>query len=147
MKPRPPKTLPKKSESDDEEVNQDASTKVGPREPFLNYDDAEILTFLDRAVKEDRVQLFIQPTVRLPQRIPAFMSAFPELRIMKEILSGPSSIFLYQMLPVSQQLWTIFYYSDVFSSFARHDESSLTFYSSVIFQIRHLQILSFSLTL
>ena len=99
-------------------MNQNASTKAGPREPFLNYDDAEILTFLDRAVKEDRVQLFIQPTVRLPQRIPAFMSAFPELRTMKEILSDPSSIFLYQTLPVSQQLWTIFYYSDVFSSFA-----------------------------
>ena len=65
------KDIAKEMESDDEEVNQNASTKAGPREPFLNYDDAEILTFLDRAVKEDRVQLFIQPTVRLPQRIPA----------------------------------------------------------------------------
>ena len=40
------KNIAKEMESDDEEVNQDASTKAGPREPFLNYDDAEILTFL-----------------------------------------------------------------------------------------------------
>ena len=73
------KNIAKEMESDDEEVNQDASTKAGPREPFLNYDDAEILIFLDRAVKEDRVQLFIQPTVRLPQRIPAFYECFSRI--------------------------------------------------------------------
>ena len=90
------KNIAKEIESDDEEVNQDASTKVGPREPFLNYDDAEILTFLDRAVKEDRVQLFIQPTVRLPQRIPAFYECFSRITDNEGNIIRPE-----QYLPVS----------------------------------------------
>ena len=90
------KNIAKEMESDDEEVNQDASTKAGPREPFLNYDDAEILTFLDRAVKEDRVQLFIQPTVRLPQRIPAFYECFSRITDNEGNLIRPE-----QYLPVS----------------------------------------------
>ena len=90
------KNIAKEMESDDEEVNQDASTKAGPREPFLNYDDAEILTFLDRAVKEDRVQLFIQPTVRLPQRIPAFYECFSRITDNEGNIIRPE-----QYLPVS----------------------------------------------
>ena len=90
------KNIAKEIESDDEEVNQDASTKAGPREPFLNYDDAEILTFLDRAVKEDRVQLFIQPTVRLPQRIPAFYECFSRITDNEGNIIRPE-----QYLPVS----------------------------------------------
>ena len=90
------KNIAKEVESDDEEVNQNASTKAGPREPFLNYDDAEILTFLDRAVKEDRVQLFIQPTVRLPQRIPAFYECFSRITDNEGNIIRPE-----QYLPVS----------------------------------------------
>ena len=90
------KNIAKEIEADDEEVNQDASTKAGPREPFLNYDDAEILTFLDRAVKEDRVQLFIQPTVRLPQRIPAFYECFSRITDNEGNIIRPE-----QYLPVS----------------------------------------------
>ena len=90
------KNIAKEMESDDEEVNQDASTKAGPREPFLNYDDAEILIFLDRAVKEDRVQLFIQPTVRLPQRIPAFYECFSRITDNEGNIIRPE-----QYLPVS----------------------------------------------
>ena len=90
------KNIAKEMESDDEEVNQNASTKAGPREPFLNYDDAEILTFLDRAVKEDRVQLFIQPTVRLPQRIPAFYECFSRITDNEGNIIRPE-----QYLPVS----------------------------------------------
>ena len=90
------KNIVKEMESVDEEVNQDASTKAGPREPFLNYDDAEILTFLDRAVKEDRVQLFIQPTVRLPQRIPAFYECFSRITDNEGNIIRPE-----QYLPVS----------------------------------------------
>ena len=90
------KNIVKEMESDDEEVNQDASTKAGPREPFLNYDDAEILIFLDRAVKEDRVQLFIQPTVRLPQRIPAFYECFSRITDNEGNIIRPE-----QYLPVS----------------------------------------------
>ena len=90
------KNIVKEMESVDEEVNQDASTKAGPREPFLNYDDAEILTFLDRAVKEDRVQLYIQPTVRLPQRIPAFYECFSRITDNEGNIIRPE-----QYLPVS----------------------------------------------
>ena len=90
------KNIAKEMEPDDEEVNQNASTKAGPREPFLNYDDAEILTFLDRAVKEDRVQLFIQPTVRLPQRIPAFYECFSRITDNEGNIIRPE-----QYLPVS----------------------------------------------
>ena len=90
------KNIVKEMGSVDEEVNQDASTKAGPREPFLNYDDAEILTFLDRAVKEDRVQLFIQPTVRLPQRIPAFYECFSRITDNQGNIIRPE-----QYLPVS----------------------------------------------
>ena len=90
------KNIAKEMESDDEEVNQDASTIAGPREPFLNYDDAEILIFLDRAVKEDRVQLFIQPTVRLPQRIPAFYECFSRITDNEGNIIRPE-----QYLPVS----------------------------------------------
>lgn len=90
------KNIVKEMESVDEEVNHDASTKAGPREPFLNYDDAEILTFLDRAVKEDRVQLFIQPTVRLPQRIPAFYECFSRITDNEGNIIRPE-----QYLPVS----------------------------------------------
>ncbi len=90
------KNIAKEMEPDDEEVNQDAPNKAGPREPFLNYDDAEILTFLDRAVKEDRVQLFIQPTVRLPQRIPAFYECFSRITDNEGNIIRPE-----QYLPVS----------------------------------------------
>ena len=90
------KNIVKEMESVDEEVNQGASTKAGPREPFLNYEDAEILTFLDRAVKEDRVQLFIQPTVRLPQRIPTFYECFSRITDNEGNIIRPE-----QYLPVS----------------------------------------------
>ena len=81
---------------DDKKANQNASNKAGPREPFLNYDDAEILTFLDRAVREDRVQLFIQPTVRLPQRIPVFYECFSRITDNEGNIIRPE-----QYLPVS----------------------------------------------
>ena len=90
------KNIALEMEPDDKVVNQNASTKAGPREPFLNYDDAEILTFLDRAVREDRVQLYIQPTVRLPQRIPAFYECFSRITDNEGNIIRPE-----QYLPVS----------------------------------------------
>ena len=90
------KNIARETEPDVEEVNQNASNKAGPREPFLNYDDAEILTFLDRAVREDRVQLFIQSTVRLPQRIPVFYECFSRIADNEGNIIRPE-----QYLPVS----------------------------------------------
>ena len=90
------KNIPLEMKPDDEKANQNGSKKAGPREPFLNYDDTEILAFLDRAVREDRVQLFIQPTVRLPQRIPAFYECFSRITDNEGNIIRPE-----QYLPVS----------------------------------------------
>ena len=90
------KNIPLEMKPDDEKANQNGSKKAGPREPFLNYDDTEILAFLDRAVREDRVQLFIQPTVRLPQRIPAFYECFSRITDNEGNIIRPD-----QYLPVS----------------------------------------------
>ena len=90
------KNIPLEMKPDDEEANQNDSKKAGPREPFLNYDDTEILAFLDRAVREDRVQLYIQPTVRLPQRIPAFYECFSRITDNEGNIIRPE-----QYLPVS----------------------------------------------
>lgn len=48
-------------------------------EPFLDYDDDEILSYLEKAVREDHVQLYIQPTVRLPQRTVVFYECFSRI--------------------------------------------------------------------
>ena len=61
---------------DTTEASQTTAKNTRPREPFLDYDDSQILTFLDKAVREDRVQLYVQPTVSLPQRIPVFYECF-----------------------------------------------------------------------
>lgn len=90
------KNIPLEMKPDDEKANQNDSKKAGPREPFLNYDDTEILAFLDRAVREDRVQLYIQPTVRLPQRIPAFYECFSRITDDEGNIIRPD-----QYLPVS----------------------------------------------
>lgn len=90
------KNIPLEMKPDDEKANQNDSKKAGPREPFLNYDDTEILAFLDRAVREDRVQLYIQPTVRLPQRIPAFYECFSRITDNEGNIIRPE-----QYLPVS----------------------------------------------
>ena len=90
------KNIPLEMKPDDEKANQNDSKKAGPCEPFLNYDDTEILAFLDRAVREDRVQLYIQPTVRLPQRIPAFYECFSRITDNEGNIIRPE-----QYLPVS----------------------------------------------
>ena len=90
------KNIPREMKLDDEKTNQNGSKKAGPREPFLNYDETEILAFLERAVREDRVQLYIQPTVRLPQRIPAFYECFSRITDNEGNIIRPE-----QYLPVS----------------------------------------------
>ena len=90
------KNIPLEMKTDDDKANQKDPKKAGPREPFLNYDDTEILAFLDRAVREDRVQLYVQPTVRLPQRIPAFYECFSRITDNEGNIIRPE-----QYLPVS----------------------------------------------
>ena len=140
--PRPPKTLPKKSirwrGSEPRRIDQSWTTWT-----FSKLWRCKILTFLDRGLNTEFSSLYVSSCACLKE-FPLLRVLFPNYDNEGNIIR-PEQYLPDQMLLVSQQLWTPI--SDVFSSFARHDESSLTFYSSVIFQIRHLQILSFSLTL
>lgn len=60
-----------------EEVAE-ASTWVHP-EPMRHYDDDAILRYLEKALKEDAVQLYLQPTVRLPQRKRVYYECFSRI--------------------------------------------------------------------
>ena len=64
---------------DSDAIDSQAKTTTTTREPFLDYDDSEILTYLEKAVREDHVQLYIQPTVRLPQRTGVFYECFSRI--------------------------------------------------------------------
>ncbi|MBH68997.1 MAG: hypothetical protein CMM58_11635 [Rhodospirillaceae bacterium] len=84
-----------------EDSNIDTNTtkvdqKKVTHEPFLDYEDNEILIYLDRAVRQDHVQLYIQPTVRLPQRTGAFYECFSRITDDKGNVIRPE-----QYLPVS----------------------------------------------
>ena len=81
---------------DTTEASQTIAKNTRPREPFLDYDDSQILTFLDKAVREDRVQLYVQPTVSLPQRIPVFYECFSRITDDDKNVIRPE-----QYLPVS----------------------------------------------
>ena len=81
---------------DTTEASQTTAKNTRPREPFLDYDDSQILTFLDKAVREDRVQLYVQPTVSLPQRIPVFYECFSRITDDDKNVIRPE-----QYLPVS----------------------------------------------
>ena len=81
---------------DTPEASQTATKNTQSREPFLDYDDSQILTFLDKAVREDRVQLYVQPTVSLPQRIPVFYECFSRITDDDKNVIRPE-----QYLPVS----------------------------------------------
>ncbi len=50
--------------------------KVGS---ILSYDEKEILHFLEKAVRQDRIELFLQPTVLLPQRKRVFYECFSRI--------------------------------------------------------------------
>ena len=48
-------------------------------EPMRHYDDDAILRYLEKALKEDTVQLYLQPTMRLPQRKRVFYECFSRI--------------------------------------------------------------------
>jgi cyclic-di-GMP phosphodiesterase TipF (flagellum assembly factor) len=56
----------------------EAETWVHP-EPMRHYDDDAILRYLEKALKEDTVQLYLQPTVRLPQRKRVYYECFSRI--------------------------------------------------------------------
>lgn len=56
----------------------ETETWVHP-EPMRHYDDDAILRYLEKALKEDTVQLYLQPTVRLPQRKRVFYECFSRI--------------------------------------------------------------------
>jgi len=48
--------------------------------PRIEYDDAEVLDIVQDALRESRVDLFLQPIVSLPQRRPRFYECFTRIR-------------------------------------------------------------------
>jgi cyclic-di-GMP phosphodiesterase, flagellum assembly factor TipF len=48
-------------------------------EPMLDYDDDVILHYIEKALREDRVELYLQPTVMLPQRKRVFYECFSRI--------------------------------------------------------------------
>lgn len=71
--------------------------RVNP-EPMLDYDDAEILHYIEKALREDRVDLYLQPTVLLPQRKRVFYECFSRITD-----DGGNVIRPEQYLPVAEQ--------------------------------------------
>ncbi len=48
-------------------------------EPLRHYDDDVILHYIEKALREDSVQLYLQPTMRLPQRKRVFYECFSRI--------------------------------------------------------------------
>ena len=65
-------------------------------EPILDYSDNEILKFLEKSVREDHVELYLQPIVRLPQRSKVFFECFSRIMDDKGNIIRPE-----QYLPVA----------------------------------------------
>ena len=65
-------------------------------EPILDYSDNEILKFLEKAVREDHIELYLQPIVRLPQRSQVFFECFSRIMDDKGNIIRPE-----QYLPVA----------------------------------------------
>ena len=65
------------------EIAEKPQTKISEpiiREPILNYTNGEILQFLEKAVREDHIELYLQPIVLLPQRNHAFFECFSRIK-------------------------------------------------------------------
>ncbi|MFL2933426.1 MAG: EAL domain-containing protein [Thalassobaculaceae bacterium] len=78
------------------EINQTQEDQFITREPILDYSDSEILKFLEKAVREDHIELYLQPIVRLPQRSQVFFECFSRIMDDKNNVIRPE-----QYLPVA----------------------------------------------
>ena len=78
------------------EINQTQEDQLITREPILDYSDSEILKFLEKAVREDHIELYLQPIVRLPQRSQVFFECFSRIMDDKNNVIRPE-----QYLPVA----------------------------------------------
>ena len=77
-------------------INQTQEDPLITREPILDYSDNEILKFLEKAVREDHIELYLQPIVRLPQRSQVFFECFSRIMDDKNNVIRPE-----QYLPVA----------------------------------------------
>ena len=78
------------------EMKQTQQDQAITREPILDYSDNEILRFLEKAVREDHIELYLQPIVRLPQRSQVFFECFSRIMDEKSNIIRPE-----QYLPVA----------------------------------------------
>lgn len=78
------------------ETNPTQEDQAITHEPILDYSDNEILKFLEKSVREDHVELYLQPIVRLPQRSQVFFECFSRIMDDKSNIIRPE-----QYLPVA----------------------------------------------
>lgn len=78
------------------ETNPTQEDQAITHEPILDYSDNEILKFLEKSVREDHVELYLQPIVRLPQRSQVFFECFSRIMDDKGNIIRPE-----QYLPVA----------------------------------------------
>ena len=79
-----------------QKIKQTQEDQVITREPILDYSDNEILKFLEKAVREDHIELYLQPIVKLPQRSQVFFECFSRIMDDKSNIIRPE-----QYLPVA----------------------------------------------
>ena len=78
------------------ETNPPKEDQAIIHEPIHDYSDNEILKFLEKSVREDHVELYLQPIVRLPQRSQVFFECFSRIMDNKSNIIRPE-----QYLPVA----------------------------------------------
>jgi len=67
-------------------------------EPMTDHDDAEILGFIEKALREDSIHLYLQPTVLLPQRKRVFYECFSRITANDGSVIRPE-----QYLPIAEK--------------------------------------------
>tara|TARA_R110002126_G_scaffold49251_25_gene136496 strand:- start:2873 stop:4084 length:1212 start_codon:yes stop_codon:yes gene_type:complete len=79
----PEKARPKPSDGEKQKADDVGLPAVaaasGASEPLLLIDDDEVLTIVEQALREDRVDLYLQPIVNLPQRQRQFYECFSRI--------------------------------------------------------------------
>ncbi len=78
-KPKPKPEAPAKQKTEEDVGLPAVAAASGASEPLLLIDDDEVLTIVEQALREDRVDLYLQPIVNLPQRKRRFYECFSRI--------------------------------------------------------------------
>lgn len=94
---KPPGKSPEKSPGADVVVAKAAETSAATQAPMVLYDDEELLVMVEHALRDDQVQLYLQPTVSLPQRQRIYYECFSRIELDDGSIVTPE-----QFLPVAE---------------------------------------------